>query len=419
MPVSDQAEDRGDLLSVALDHMTNGIVVLGEDETVLLVNDRMHRLFALAPGTIAAGTTLAQLLGHVGASVGWDAARVARVLDNHRSWKREGTDRQLDHHYDDGTVLRIAYRPYPARGAVLTFDDITQQEQRATLARARKDAARQFRDDVGETVAGVARVAAAIRARGDDAAAATAIVAARVGDIAGLSAEASTGMAAAADAAARLNDTIGATADAIDDAAGIAEQARVAAGHGSTAIAKLADHARAIGPVLDQIGALAAQSRLLALNATIEAARAGDAGQGFRVVAQEARLLTDQIGRAAGGISDHVDGIRDGVDDVVGAHAVIRGRLDDVHVRAASVRATMQAERVEVAAVARAAREIAGNGDLAVRHAHALEDAHRRLDAAFRDVTRQVDAAERQVSQLVDGADRFWSMHLAAHHDAG
>ncbi|PCG09238.1 hypothetical protein COA17_10230 [Sphingomonas ginsenosidimutans] len=417
--MGDRTDVGRDLLSVALDHMTNGIVVLDENETVLLVNERMHRLFALPPGAIVPGTTLAQLLEHVGRSVGWDTARVARVLDNHRSWKRAGTDRQLDHHYDDGTVLRIVYRPYPGRGGVLTYDDITQEAQRATLARARTDAARQFRGDVGETVGGVARVAAAIRARGDDAAAATDIVAARVGDIAGLSAQASTGMAAAADAAGRLNDTIGEAADAIDDAAGVAGQAREAAERSNAAVAKLADHARAIGPVLDQIGALAAQSRLLAINATIEAARAGEAGQGFRVVAQEARLLTDQISRAAGGISDHVDAIRDGVGEVAGAHAVIRGRLNDVHARAAAVRTMMQAERVEVAAVARAAREIAGNGDLAVRHAHALEDAHRRLDAAFRDVTAQVDAAERQVSQLVDGADRFWSMHLAAHHDAG
>ncbi|EFL87195.1 hypothetical protein HMPREF1022_01576 [Desulfovibrio sp. 6_1_46AFAA] len=89
-------------------------------------------------------------------------------------------------------------------------------------------------------------------------------------------------------------------------------------------MAQLNEHARDISRIMAVISDIADQTNLLALNAAIEAARAGEAGRGFAVVADEVRKLaektmasTNDVGNAITAIQESTAKSMTGVDNAV------------------------------------------------------------------------------------------------------
>ncbi|SDH34924.1 ammonium transporter [Roseospirillum parvum] len=129
----------------------------------------------------------------------------------------------------------------------------------------------------------------------------------------------------------RIAQAITTIAETARAAAHTAASAAERAHDASTTVDSLSGAVGEITSVVDAIRAIAAQTRMLALNAAIEAERAGSAGEGFRVVANEVRILADQATGAADDIGRRIDAVSGGTSSAVSVIEDIGRVITEVH----------------------------------------------------------------------------------------
>jgi len=111
----------------------------------------------------------------------------------------------------------------------------------------------------------------------------------------------------------QVSDAQGLVHQTIEVIGGLSEQVE----EGVNVIEKLGSDSRRIDSVLEVIREIADQTNLLALNAAIEAARAGEAGRGFAVVADEVRTLASRTQKSTQEIQETIERLQTGAGNAV------------------------------------------------------------------------------------------------------
>jgi len=127
----------------------------------------------------------------------------------------------------------------------------------------------------------------------------------------------------AAEAAQQANEDARAGRDVVSEAVSSITDLSNEVSKTSAVIAQLGEDSKEITSVVSIIRGISEQTNLLALNAAIEAARAGEAGRGFAVVADEVRTLSERIHSETDEIQRKIDALQSGAIDAV--HAMERG----------------------------------------------------------------------------------------------
>nr|WP_106803834.1 methyl-accepting chemotaxis protein [Pseudomonas sp. S5D5] len=166
-------------------------------------------------------------------------------------------------------------------------------------------------------------------------------------------------------------------------------------GLSAESMTRLHQESERIGGVLDVIKTVAGQTNLLALNAAIEAARAGEAGRGFAVVADEVRSLAQRTQQSSEEIESLIAGLQ-------------RIAAESSRMMQASVvqtQSTVTGVRDTGAALATITEQVAGIQQMSLLIATAAQAQNTVADSINRSVTTVREVADQSAQASAEMAD--------------
>ncbi|WP_136590913.1 methyl-accepting chemotaxis protein [Salinigranum halophilum] len=193
-------------------------------------------------------------------------------------------------------------------------------------------------------------------------------------------------------------------------------------------VASLDDEMERISEVVSLIEGVAQQTNLLALNASIEAAAAGDAGDGFAVVAEEIKVLAEEVSESTAEIADLVDDVQGSTANAVDDMAEMRQRVasgadtveealdildsiaDDVGAANAGVQSISDATDEQAATseqVVAVVDEVASISQQTAAEAQSVSAAAEEQTASLSEVSESAESLAASASELSSVLDAF------------
>lgn len=196
----------------------------------------------------------------------------------------------------------------------------------------------------------------------------------------------------------------------------VAEMQRIAASvkSFSETVNSLGEQSHQISSIVQSIREVADQTNLLALNAAIEAARAGEAGRGFAVVADEVRKLAERTTLSAGEISTMINRMQGSTQSVVDGMKTTIEQVDGGTALAEKAGESIVEIQKSAASVVRMVQEIseaiAEQGAASQQIAQSVENvaqASEETSAASKNTSESANGLERLADQMLVSVNRY------------
>ena len=344
--------EKGAMIEIAINNMSQGLVMFDKAERLVVCNDRYIELYGLSRDIVKPGCSLRDLIRHRHGTGSLDLDIEKYRMDILNSIDASATYSRVVE-TPDGRSISVINKPIVGGNYwVGTHEDITERRQvekrnaamlEQEQRRATVDAAiSEFRQGVEEILRTVHDSAADLRSTATSLASSSSDTSKQAADAVDMSNEASIKVGAAASAAEELLASIEEISRQLGQTADMVQTAVMEAQETDEEISGLAKSAQEIGDVVMLIRSIAGQTNLLALNATIEAARAGEAGKGFAVVATEVKSLAVQTAKATEQIASQIAAVQASTSGAVEAIRRNTERMQDINRGTATVTESVQ-----------------------------------------------------------------------------
>jgi methyl-accepting chemotaxis protein len=214
--------------------------------------------------------------------------------------------------------------------------------------------------------------------------------------------------------AGELTTTIQKIAGNTQQAAKVASSAVSAAESANGTMASLGKSSDQIGMVIKVITSIADQTNLLALNATIEAARAGDAGKGFAIVANEVKDLARQTAKATSDIGATIVAIQEDARRAASAIETVGGVIKEINDISGTIAAAVEEQGQTTNDMTRDSAEAARSvGDISLNIGGVAQGADGTLSRAKDSESAAYELAA--IAKELDGLVRRFRIERAEH----